>query len=61
MRRILIPLAGFALLNVVGCHLVMGKCDCDAPPVRQVAAPAPVAAAPVAEPLKEMPKAPPNE
>jgi len=49
------------LLNVVGCHLVMGKCDCDAPPVRQVAAPAPVAAAPVAEPLKEMPKAPPNE
>jgi hypothetical protein len=60
MRRILIPLAGLALLNVVGCyHLVMGKCDCDAQPVHQVSATA--AAAPVAEPLKEMPKATPNE
>ena len=32
MRRMLIPLAGFVLINVLGCHLVQGKCDCDGSP-----------------------------
>jgi hypothetical protein len=73
MRRMLIPLAGLTLLNLVGCHLVMGKCDCDGPLTRPVTAmfdylrcsifqtAAQPPAAPVAELLKEMPHVTPDK
>jgi hypothetical protein len=71
MRRMLIPLAGLLLANVVGCHLVQGQCDCDnVPPLRPVGAthadlapvPAPIAPAPLkAEPIREMPRVTPDK
>jgi hypothetical protein len=32
MRIMMIPLAGLLLMSAMGCHCVMGKCDCDNAP-----------------------------
>jgi hypothetical protein len=71
MRRMLLPLAGLLLANVVGCHLVQGQCDCDNPPTAHAvgaphadgaAAAAPIAPVPAkTEALKEMPRGTPDK
>ena len=67
MRRMLIPLAGLLLANVVGCHLTQGQCDCDnVPPLRHAGATAadvaPIAPIPVkVEPIKDMPRVSPDK